>query len=165
MRLKVILICMGLLILSCKEKARTGIEIKESGDYILEIKRKNDTLISSRTYDRKTSKLLYDFYYNKKGITDYVVEYYENGQIKNTSKLVKEPYVNVYLDVGYFINGVMEHEGCVNYINGKKYREGWWIFYDENGSVEGMVEFANDGKGNEWVLQKRDVKKVQKKER
>ncbi|WP_027385139.1 hypothetical protein [Chryseobacterium gregarium] len=51
----------------------------------------------------------------------------------------------------------MEHEGSISYINQTKYRISWWIFYNKNGTVNSRVEFDNDGKGNEWVVQKRVV--------
>lgn len=147
------------LLLSCGKKDR--IEKRQVNDFIVESVFKNDTLISSKSINKKTNTLEYDFAYNKKGLITKVNEYYKNGKIKTISTLDKEPYY--YLDIGYYLNGNIEHEGSISYIKQTKYRIGWWIFYNKNGTVNSMVEFDNDGKGNEWVVQKKEANAEEKK--
>ncbi|SHF82102.1 hypothetical protein [Chryseobacterium sp. OV279] len=138
---------------SCRKKDR--VEKEQTYSFIIEKKIKNDTLVSSRSINRKTNTLEYDFVYNKKGTIIKATEYYKNGKVKTISTLDKEPYF--YLDIGYYPDGKLEHEGSISYIKQTKYRIGWWIFYNKNGTVNSMVEFDNDGKGNEWVIQKKIV--------
>jgi len=150
----IILFILLISFFSCKNKNR--VEKEEINEFIVEKKFENDTIISSRSINKRDNVLEYDFNYNKKGIITKVIEYYKNGKVKTISTLDKEPYF--YLDKGYYPNGKLEHEGSVSYINQKKYRIGWWIFYNNNGTVNSIIEFDNDEKGNEWIVQKKDVK-------
>lgn len=141
------------LFFSCRKKDR--VEKEEINGFVIEKIFKNDTIASSRSINQKTNTLEYDFTYNKNGNVTKIIEYYKNGAVKTVSTIDKEPYY--YLDIGYYSDGKLEHEGSVSYIKQTKYRIGWWIFYNKNGSVNSMVEFDNDGKGNEWIIQKKVV--------
>lgn len=139
------------LLFSCRKKDR--IEREQINGFVIEKHFINDTITNSRSINQKTNTLEYDFTYNKKGNIIKLVEYYKSGKVKTISTLDQEPYY--YLDVGYYSDGKLEHEGSISYIKQKKYRISWWIFYNKNGTVNSMVEFDNDGKGNEWVVQKK----------
>lgn len=150
----IIIITASFSLLSCKKSTRK--EIVTSKNFKQEIVYKNDSVISSKTYNIHNKILLFSFNYKKNNI-DEMVEYYPNGKVKILSKLTKYP--NHFTDKGYFISGKLEYEGETDYIKGKKYRRSWWVFYNEDSSVNSLVEFANDGKGNEWILQKKEAKK------
>lgn len=150
--LKLIAIISVFILFSCKQKNR--IEKEKIDGFIVEKIFKNDTLTESKSFNQKNI-LEYHFIYNKRGKIEKVTEYYENGKIKTVSTLDKEPYY--YLDIGYFPNGKVEHEGSISYIKKKKYRIGWFIFYNKNEKVHSIVEFDNDGNGNEWVVEKKMV--------
>lgn len=141
------------LLFSCRKKDR--VEKEQINGFVIEKVFKNDTIVSSKSINEKTNILEYDFSYNKKGNITKITEYYTSGKVKTVSTLDKEPYY--YLDVGYYPNGKLEHEGSISYIKQTKYRISWWIFYNKNETVNSMVEFDNDGKGNEWVVQKKVI--------
>lgn len=82
------------IIISCK-KDSDRIEIDNIDGYKVEKKFKNDTLVSSKTYDG--DMLIWEILYNKNGIVKKATEFYPTGSIKSVSTLQKEP--NYYYDI------------------------------------------------------------------
>ena len=82
------------IIISCK-KDSDRIEIDNIDGYKVEKKFKNNTLVSSKTYDG--DMLIWEILYNKNGIVKKATEFYPTGSIKSVSTLQKEP--NYYYDI------------------------------------------------------------------
>ena len=93
---KIIILILSLVLISCEKKDR--IEIDNIDGYKVEKKFKNDTLVSSKTYDG--DMLIWEMLYNKNGITEKATEFYPTGSIKSVSTLQKEP--NHYYDIEYY---------------------------------------------------------------
>ena len=82
---KIMILVLSLVLISCKKKDR--IEIDNIDGYKVEKKFKNDTLVSSKTYDG--DMLIWEMLYNKNGITEKATEFYPTGSIKSVSTLQK----------------------------------------------------------------------------
>ena len=96
---KIVFFVLSLVLISCEKKDR--IEIDNIDGYKVEKKFKNDTLVSSKTYDGDI--LIWEVLYNKNGIAKKATEFYPTGSIKSVSTLQKEP--NHYYDIEYYESG------------------------------------------------------------
>ena len=138
-----------LIIISCK-KDSDRIEIDNIDGYKVEKKFKNDTLVSSKTYDGDI--LIWEILYNKNGITKKATEFYPTGSIKSVSTLQKEP--NHYYDIEYYESGEKQMMGESDFIKSKQYRlrRGAAIFYTKQQKISSILVFFNDGKEKEYLV-------------
>ena len=138
-----------LIIISCK-KDSDRIEIDNIDGYKVEKKFKNDTLVSSKTYDGDI--LIWEILYNKNGITEKATEFYPTGSIKSVSTLQKEP--NHYYDIEYYESGEKQMMGESDFIKSKQYRlrRGAAIFYTKQQKISSILVFFNDGKEKEYLV-------------
>jgi len=137
------------IIISCKKDSdRT--EIDNIDGYKVEKKFKNDTLVSSKTYDGDI--LIWEILYNKNGITEKATEFYPTGSIKSVSTLQKEP--NYYYDIEYYESGEKQMMGESDFIKSKQYRlrRGAAIFYTKQQKISSILVFFNDGKEKEYLV-------------
>jgi lipoprotein len=137
------------IIISCK-KDSDRIEIDNIDGYKVEKKFKNDTLVSSKTYDGDI--LIWEVLYNKNGITEKATEFYPTGSIKSVSTLQKEP--NHYYDIEYYESGEKQMMGESDFIKSKQYRlrRGAAIFYTKQQKISSILVFFNDGKEKEYLV-------------
>ena len=137
------------IIISCK-KDSDRIEIDNIDGYKVEKKFKNDTLVSSKTYDGDI--LIWEILYNKNGITKKATEFYPTGSIKSVSTLQKEP--NHYYDIEYYESGEKQMMGESDFIKSKQYRlrRGAAIFYTKQQKISSILVFFNDGKEKEYLV-------------
>ena len=137
------------IIISCK-KDSDRIEIDNIDGYKVEKKFKNDTLVSSKTYDGDI--LIWEILYNKNGITEKATEFYPTGSIKSVSTLQKEP--NYYYDIEYYESGEKQMIGESNLIKSRqsRLRRGAAIFYTKQQKISSIMVFFNDGKEKEYLV-------------
>ena len=137
------------IIISCK-KDSDRIEIDNIDGYKVEKKFKNDTLVSSKTYDG--DMLIWEMLYNKNGITEKATEFYPTGSIKSVSTLQKEP--NHYYDIEYYESGEKQMMGESNLIKSRqsRLRRGAAIFYTKQQKISSILVFFNDGKEKEYLV-------------
>ena len=137
------------IIISCK-KDSDRIEIDNIDGYKVEKKFKNDTLVSSKTYDG--DMLIWEILYNKNGITEKATEFYPTGSIKSVSTLQKEP--NYYYDIEYYESGEKQMMGESNLIKSRqsRLRRGAAIFYTKQQKISSILVFFNDGKEKEYLV-------------
>lgn len=137
------------IIISCK-KDSDRIEIDNIDGYKVEKKFKNDTLVSSKTYDG--DMLIWEMLYNKNGITEKATEFYPTGSIKSVSTLQKEP--NYYYDIEYYESGEKQMMGESNLIKSRqsRLRRGAAIFYTKQQKISSILVFFNDGKEKEYLV-------------
>ena len=137
------------IIISCK-KDSDRIEIDNIDGYKVEKKFKNDTLVSSKTYDG--DMLIWEMLYNKNGITEKATEFYPTGSIKSVSTLQKEP--NHYYDIEYYESGEKQMMGESNLIKSRqsRLRRGAAIFYTKQQKIISILVFFNDGKEKEYLV-------------
>ena len=137
------------IIISCKKDSdRT--EIDNIDGYKVEKKFKNNTLVSSKTYDG--DMLIWEILYNKNGIVKKATEFYPTGSIKSVSTLQKEP--NYYYDIEYYESGEKQMMGESDFIKSKQYRlrRGAAIFYTKQQKISSILVFFNDGKEKEYLV-------------
>ena len=137
------------IIISCK-KDSDRIEIDNIDGYKVEKKFKNDTLVSSKTYDGDI--LIWEMLYNKNGITKKATEFYPTGSIKSVSTLQKEP--NHYYDIEYYESGEKQMMGESDFIKSRqsRLRRGASIFYTKQQKISSILVFFNDGKEKEYLV-------------
>lgn len=137
------------IIISCK-KDSDRIEIDNIDGYKVEKKIKNDTLVSSKTYDGDI--LILEVLYNKNGITQKATEFYPTGSIKSISTLQKEP--NYYYDIEYYESGEKQMMGESDFIKSRqsRLRRGAAIFYTKQQKISSILVFFNDGKEKEYLV-------------
>ena len=137
------------IIISCK-KDSDRIEIDNIDGYKVEKKFKNDTLVSSKTYDG--DMLIWEVLYNKNGIAKKATEFYPTGSIKSVSTLQKEP--NYYYDIEYYESGEKQMMGESNLIKSRqsRLRRGAAIFYTKQQKISSILVFFNDGKEKEYLV-------------
>ena len=137
------------IIISCK-KDSDRIEIDNIDGYKVEKKFKNNTLVSSKTYDG--DMLIWEMLYNKNGITEKATEFYPTGSIKSVSTLQKEP--NYYYDIEYYESGEKQMMGESNLIKSRqsRLRRGAAIFYTKQQKISSILVFFNDGKEKEYLV-------------
>jgi lipoprotein len=137
------------IIISCK-KDSDRIEIDNIDGYKVEKKFKNDTLVSSKTYDG--DMLIWEILYNKNGIVKKATEFYPTGSIKSVSTLQKEP--NHYYDIEYYESGEKQMMGESNLIKSRqsRLRRGAAIFYTKQQKISSILVFFNDGKEKEYLV-------------
>ena len=137
------------IIISCK-KDSDRIEIDNIDGYKVEKKFKNDTLVSSKTYDGDI--LIWEVLYNKNGIAKKATEFYPTGSIKSVSTLQKEP--NYYYDIEYYESGEKQMMGESNLIKSRqsRLRRGAAIFYTKQQKISSILVFFNDGKEKEYLV-------------
>lgn len=137
------------IIISCK-KDSDRIEIDNIDGYKVEKKFKNDTLVSSKTYDGDI--LILEVLYNKNGITQKATEFYPTGSIKSVSTLQKEP--NHYYDIEYYESGEKQMMGESDFIKSRqsRLRRGAAIFYTKQQKISSILVFFNDGKEKEYLV-------------
>ena len=137
------------IIISCK-KDSDRIEIDNIDGYKVEKKFKNDTLVSSKTYDGDI--LIWEMLYNKNGITEKATEFYPTGSIKSVSTLQKEP--NHYYDIEYYESGEKQMMGESDFIKSRqsRLRRGAAIFYTKQQKISSILIFFNDGKEKEYLV-------------
>lgn len=137
------------IIISCK-KDSDRIEIDNIDGYKVEKKFKNDTLVSSKTYDE--DMLIWEMLYNKNGITEKATEFYPTGSIKSVSTLQKEP--NHYYDIEYYESGEKQMMGESDFIKSRqsRLRRGAAIFYTKQQKISSILVFFNDGKEKEYLV-------------
>lgn len=137
------------IIISCK-KDSDRIEIDNIDGYKVEKKFKNDTLVSSKTYDG--DMLIWEILYNKNGIVKKATEFYPTGSIKSVSTLQKEP--NYYYDIEYYESGEKQMMGESNLIKSRqsRLRRGAAIFYTKQQKISSILVFFNDGKEKEYLV-------------
>jgi lipoprotein len=137
------------IIISCK-KDSDRIEIDNIDGYKVEKKFKNDTLVSSKTYDG--DMLIWEMLYNKNGITEKATEFYPTGSIKSVSTLQKEP--NHYYDIEYYESGEKQMMGESDFIKSRqsRLRRGAAIFYTKQQKISSILVFFNDGKEKEYLV-------------
>ena len=137
------------IIISCK-KDSDRIEIDNIDGYKVEKKFKNNTLVSSKTYDG--DMLIWEVLYNKNGIAKKATEFYPTGSIKSVSTLQKEP--NHYYDIEYYESGEKQMMGESDFIKSKQYRlrRGAAIFYTKQQKISSILVFFNDGKEKEYLV-------------
>ena len=137
------------IIISCK-KDSDRIEIDNIDGYKVEKKFKNNTLVSSKTYDR--DMLIWEILYNKNGIVKKATEFYPTGSIKSVSTLQKEP--NHYYDIEYYESGEKQMMGESNLIKSRqsRLRRGAAIFYTKQQKISSILVFFNDGKEKEYLV-------------
>ena len=136
-------------IISCK-KDSDRIEIDNIDGYKVEKKFKNNTLVSSKTYDG--DMLIWEVLYNKNGIAKKATEFYPTGSIKSVSTLQKEP--NYYYDIEYYESGEKQMMGESNLIKSRqsRLRRGAAIFYTKQQKISSILVFFNDGKEKEYLV-------------
>ena len=137
------------IIISCKKDSdRT--EIDNIDGYKVEKKFKNNTLVSSKTYDG--DMLIWEILYNKNGIVKKATEFYPTGSIKSVSTLQKEP--NYYYDIEYYESGEKQMMGESNLIKSRqsRLRRGAAIFYTKQQKISSILVFFNDGKEKEYLV-------------
>ncbi len=137
------------IIISCK-KDSDRIEIDNIDGYKVEKKFKNDTLVSSKTYDGDI--LIWEILYNKNGIAKKATEFYPTGSIKSVSTLQKEP--NHYYDIEYYESGEKQMMGESDFIKSRqsRLRRGAAIFYTKQQKISSILVFFNDGKEKEYLV-------------
>ena len=137
------------IIISCK-KDSDRIEIDNIDGYKVEKKFKNNTLVSSKTYDG--DMLIWEVLYNKNGITEKATEFYPTGSIKSVSTLQKEP--NHYYDIEYYESGEKQMMGESDFIKSRqsRLRRGAAIFYTKQQKISSILVFFNDGKEKEYLV-------------
>ena len=137
------------IIISCK-KDSDRIEIDNIDGYKVEKKFKNNTLVSSKTYDG--DMLIWEILYNKNGIAKKATEFYPTGSIKSVSTLQKEP--NHYYDIEYYESGEKQMMGESNLIKSRqsRLRRGAAIFYTKQQKISSILVFFNDGKEKEYLV-------------
>ena len=137
------------IIISCK-KDSDRIEIDNIDGYKVEKKFKNNTLVSSKTYDG--DMLIWEILYNKNGIVKKATEFYPTGSIKSVSTLQKEP--NYYYDIEYYESGEKQMMGESNLIKSRqsRLRRGAAIFYTKQQKIISILVFFNDGKEKEYLV-------------
>ena len=137
------------IIISCK-KDSDRIEIDNIDGYKVEKKFKNNTLVSSKTYDG--DMLIWEILYNKNGIVKKATEFYPTGSIKSVSTLQKEP--NYYYDIEYYESGEKQMMGKSNLIKSRQsqLRRGAAIFYTKQQKISSILVFFNDGKEKEYLV-------------
>ena len=137
------------IIISCK-KDSDRIEIDNIDGYKVEKKFKNDTLVSSKTYDG--DMLIWEILYNKNGIVKKATEFYPTGSIKSVSTLQKEP--NHYYDIEYYESGEKQMMGESDFIKSRqsRLRRGAAIFYTKQQKISSILVFFNDGKEKEYLV-------------
>lgn len=137
------------IIISCK-KDSDKIEIDNIDGYKVEKKFKNNTLVSSKTYDGDI--LIWEMLYNKNGITEKATEFYPTGSIKSVSTLQKEP--NHYYDIEYYESGEKQMMGESDFIKSRqsRLRRGAAIFYTKQQKISSILVFFNDGKEKEYLV-------------
>ena len=137
------------IIISCK-KDSDRIEIDNIDGYKVEKKFKNNTLVSSKTYDGDI--LIWEMLYNKNGITEKATEFYPTGSIKSVSTLQKEP--NHYYDIEYYESGEKQMMGESDFIKSRqsRLRRGAAIFYTKQQKISSILVFFNDGKEKEYLV-------------
>ena len=137
------------IIISCK-KDSDRIEIDNIDGYKVEKKFKNNTLVSSKTYDG--DMLIWEVLYNKNGIAKKATEFYPTGSIKSVSTLQKEP--NHYYDIEYYESGEKQMMGESNLIKSRqsRLRRGAAIFYTKQQKISSILVFFNDGKEKEYLV-------------
>ena len=137
------------IIISCK-KDSDRIEIDNIDGYKVEKKFKNNTLVSSKTYDG--DMLIWEVLYNKNGIAKKATEFYPTGSIKSVSTLQKEP--NYYYDIEYYESGEKQMIGESNLIKSRqsRLRRGAAIFYTKQQKISSILVFFNDGKEKEYLV-------------
>ena len=137
------------IIISCK-KDSDRIEIDNIDGYKVEKKFKNNTLVSSKTYDG--DMLIWEMLYNKNGITEKATEFYPTGSIKSVSTLQKEP--NYYYDIEYYESGEKQMMGESDFIKSRqsRLRRGAAIFYTKQQKISSILVFFNDGKEKEYLV-------------
>ena len=137
------------IIISCK-KDSDRIEIDNIDGYKVEKKFKNNTLVSSKTYDG--DMLIWEILYNKNGIVKKATEFYPTGSIKSVSTLQKEP--NYYYDIEYYESGEKQMMGESNFIKSRqsRLRRGAAIFYTKQQKISSILVFFNDGKEKEYLV-------------
>jgi lipoprotein len=137
------------IIISCK-KDSDRIEIDNIDGYKVEKKFKNNTLVSSKTYDG--DMLIWEMLYNKNGITEKATEFYPTGSIKSVSTLQKEP--NHYYDIEYYESGEKQMMGESDFIKSRqsRLRRGAAIFYTKQQKISSILVFFNDGKEKEYLV-------------
>ena len=145
---KIVFFVLSLVLISCEKKDR--IEIDNIDGYKVEKKFKNDTLVSSKTYDGDI--LIWEILYNKNGITEKATEFYPTGSIKSVSTLQKEP--NYYYDIEYYESGEKQMIGESNLIKSRqsRLRRGAAIFYTKQQKISSILVFFNDGKEKEYLV-------------
>ena len=145
---KIVFFVLSLVLISCEKKDR--IEIDNIDGYKVEKKFKNDTLVSSKTYDG--DMLIWEMLYNKNGITEKATEFYPTGSIKSVSTLQKEP--NHYYDIEYYESGEKQMMGESDFIKSRQYRlrRGAAIFYTKQQKISSILVFFNDGKEKEYLV-------------
>lgn len=137
------------IIISCKKDSdRT--EIDNIDGYKVEKKFKNNTLVSSKTYDG--DMLIWEILYNKNGIVKKATEFYPTGSIKSVSTLQKEP--NYYYDIEYYESGEKQMMGESDFIKSRqsRLRRGAAIFYTKQQKISSILVFFNDGKEKEYLV-------------
>ena len=137
------------IIISCK-KDSDRIEIDNIDGYKVEKKFKNNTLVSSKTYDG--DMLIWEILYNKNGIVKKATEFYPTGSIKSVSTLQKEP--NYYYDIEYYESGEKQMMGESDFIKSRqsRLRRGAAIFYTKQQKISSILVFFNDGKEKEYLV-------------
>ena len=137
------------IIISCK-KDSDRIEIDNIDGYKVEKKFKNNTLVSSKTYDG--DMLIWEILYNKNGIVKKATEFYPTGSIKSVSTLQKEP--NHYYDIEYYESGEKQMMGESDFIKSRqsRLRRGAAIFYTKQQKISSILVFFNDGKEKEYLV-------------
>ena len=137
------------IIISCK-KDSDRIEIDNIDGYKVEKKFKNDTLVSSKTYDG--DMLIWEVLYNKNRIAKKATEFYPTGSIKSVSTLQKEP--NHYYDIEYYESGEKQMMGESDFIKSRqsRLRRGAAIFYTKQQKISSILVFFNDGKEKEYLV-------------
>ena len=137
------------IIISCK-KDSDRIEIDNIDGYKVEKKFKNNTLVSSKTYDG--DMLIWEVLYNKNRIAKKATEFYPTGSIKSVSTLQKEP--NYYYDIEYYESGEKQMIGESNLIKSRqsRLRRGAAIFYTKQQKISSILVFFNDGKEKEYLV-------------
>lgn len=137
------------IIISCK-KDSDRIEIDNIDGYKVEKKFKNNTLVSSKTYDG--DMLIWEVLYNKNGIAKKATEFYPTGSIKSVSTLQKEP--NHYYDIEYYESGEKQMMGESDFIKSRqsRLRRGAAIFYTKQQKISSILVFFNDGKEKEYLV-------------
>ena len=140
---KIVFLVLSFVLISCEKKDR--IEIDNIDGYKVEKKFKNNTLVSSKTYDG--DMLIWEILYNKNGIVKKAT-----GSIKSVSTLQKEP--NYYYDIEYYESGEKQMMGESNLIKSRqsRLRRGAAIFYTKQQKISSILVFFNDGKEKEYLV-------------
>ena len=141
MKYNIFIIVLLFVVISCKKSNR--IEIEYQGKYKIEKVYRNDSLISSKTFDNEN---LIWFAKYKNGELQKGIEYYANQKNKIISELIKEP--NHFLNTSYYENGKIKSKGESDYFNKNKFflKRGGTIYYTKTGKIYEMMVFKNDTK-------------------